>query len=133
MAITLEQKRAAYAWQCSVTGQQKAPGEYGRLAKSTPMMMMSSGLMQTLAFLREKNGVAHELILNDIINWLTKQFDGEATSSDQNPFPERKPDGYRDMMQALFHAVPLQYQRANTEAMAVLRWIRHLAATIDTE
>lgn len=118
MAQTLEQQRAAFAWRCvnAVSPQQRA--EYTNLAKAMPMMVMNSGLMQTLAFLEAK-GKAHHVALRDhVIHWITMQGQGERAM----PFTQ--------LMPQLLSADPQQFRQATSETHAILRWIRQLAPTI---
>ena len=54
---------------------------------------MGSGLMQTLAFLSDKGAVQHQQLLEHLLLWLARRFDGEATNHAQHPFPsEKQPD-----------------------------------------
>lgn len=129
MTPTMEQQRAAFAWTAAEKGVAQAGDKYTKLAKGVPALIMGSGLMQTLAFLRDKNESHHQRLLQDVLDWLAQRFDGEATLNAQHPFPGRKQCSFEAMMQALFYAKPQQYQRATHEAMMILRWIRQLAAT----
>lgn len=116
MAQTLEQRRAAYAWK---RVNDVVPGsleEYTKLAKAMPMMVMNSGLMQTLAFLKDKNKPHHAALLHDVIHWITTQ--GQGTSDD-----------FVEMMKTLFYANPLKFRQYTAETHAILRWIRQLAPT----
>jgi CRISPR-associated protein Cmr5 len=98
------------------------------LAKGAPALIMNSGLMQTLAFLKDKGEVQHQQLLQHLLSWLAHRFDGEATNSAQHPFPRGNQADFERTMQALFHAKPQQFQRATSEALLILRWIRQLAA-----
>ena len=128
MAQTMEQKRAAFAWDAAGEGTGKTGDKYSKLAKGAPALIMSSGLMQTLAFLRDKGEVHHQLLLKHLLQWMAHCFDGEATQQASHPFPRKVQPDFVATMQALFNARPAQYQRATSEAMSVLRWIRQLAA-----
>jgi CRISPR-associated protein Cmr5 len=125
---TLEQQRATFAWAASEDGIARAGDKYTKLAKGAPALIMGSGLMQTLAFLRDKNEPQHQQLLRHLLQWLARRLGGEATLSPQWPFPAGEQPTFEQTMQALFHAAPTQYQRATEEAMLVLRWIRQLAA-----
>ena len=125
---TMEQQRASFAWAASEQGLQKASDKYTKLAKGTPALIMNSGLMQTLAFLKDKNEAQHQQLLQHLLQWLCTRFDGEATLHPQHPFPRGQTPAFEPMMQALFHAKPQQFQRASSEAMMILRWIRQLAS-----
>ncbi len=128
MTPTMEQQRATFAWAACEQGIQQASDKYTKLAKGVPALIMGSGLMQTLAFLRDKNEAQHQQLLQHILQWLGRRFDGEATLHAQHPFPRSNQADFERTMQALFNAKPQQYQRATNEAMLVLRWIRQLAA-----
>jgi len=54
--MTLEQQRAADAWQAAAG----CTNAYAKLTKSAPALIMNSGLMQTLAFLHEKGEEHHQ-------------------------------------------------------------------------
>lgn len=123
MAQTLEQKRAAYAWQCVNAVGPQHRDDYKNLAKAMPMMVMNSGLMQTLAILEEKGkeekGKPHHTALkNHVIHWITNQGQGERAM----PFSQ--------LMPQLLDAKPLQFRQATAETHAILRWIRQLAPTV---
>ena len=104
---SLDQKRAAYAWQ-KVQGQND---DYGKLAKGAPALIMNNGLMQTLAFYQDK-GKSHHLALNQhIIDWLAAYF-----------------ASHDNMMEFLLKADSQKYRKATEETLALLRWVRQLAA-----
>ncbi len=128
MKPTLEQQRATYAWAVSESGIATAADKYTKLAKGAPALIMGSGLMQTLAFLRAKDEAQHEQLLKHLLDWLAQRFDGEATLHAQHPFPRHNQADFERLMQALFNAKAQQYQRATEETMMILRWIRQLAA-----
>lgn len=118
MAQTLEQKRAAYAWTCVKAVDPTARGEYTNLAKAMPMMVMNSGLMQTLAYLNEKGKLHHKALLHHVIYWITTQGQGEHAIL------------FAQLMPQLSQAEPTKFRHATAETHAILRWIRHLAPTI---
>jgi CRISPR-associated protein Cmr5 len=134
MATTLEQQRAAFAWKSSegvmVRAKDKEMDKYAKLAKSVPALIMTSGLMQTLAFLRDKNESHHVALLSHITLWLGDRFDKEKTVDPQYPFPARGQESFELLMQALFFAKPAQFQRATTETLALLRWVRQMSAAL---
>lgn len=115
--VTLEQQRAADAWQ-------KAQGcnkEYMKLAKGLPALIMNSGLLQVLAFLHEKGSKesqAHCRVLgNHLSAWLHGRFPTQLGSSEFKPF-----------MEAVMRADPRLFQQVTAEAMAWLRWSRQMSA-----
>jgi len=124
----MEQQRATFAWAASEQGIQQAGDKYTKLAKGAPVLIMNSGLMQTMAYLSDKKEAQHQQLLQHILQWLAGRFEGEATNHAHHPFPRGQQADFARTMQALFHAKPQQYQRATAEALMILRWIRQLAA-----
>lgn len=116
VSITLEQKRASHAWDCSA-GYSK---DHVNVAKSLPAMIMNSGLMQVLAFCHEKGKKDATRFNEDVAcqlrGWLQGQFKQQIKSKDFEPF-----------MQALMGASPALYQAITAEAFAWLRWLRQMA------
>lgn len=124
MPITsLDQKRAAYAWQCV----QNVPNDYDKLAKAAPALIMNNGLMQTLAFYQDKGktkeGVMdrHHALNAHLMCWLGQQFGGTS-------FPLAQNASFGTVMPALYNARPELFRRATEETLALLRWIRQFAA-----
>ncbi|HXG36040.1 MAG TPA: type III-B CRISPR module-associated protein Cmr5, partial [Dehalococcoidia bacterium] len=82
---TLEQQRARRAWDCvqEVTNQpQDFKKKYSSLARKVPMLVLTNGLGQTLAFLLSKakrhepenkrsvEAKAHDLLFTHLSNWV---------------------------------------------------------------
>lgn len=123
MKESLDQKRARFAWE-NVKGQGE---EYAKLAKGAPALIMQSGLMPVLAFLRGRGGT-HDKLCEHLCEWLHKneQFKGRTRSP-----------GFDDVMEALVGKEggdPAEharfYQEATEEVMALLRWIRQFATVL---
>lgn len=119
MAITLEQKRAANAWDCA----QGSSSDYQNLAKGLPALIMNSGLMQVLAFLDEKgrkSSQVHCQVLGDHLRaWLSQRFPTELPKAD-----------FASFMPSLMKVEPRQFQAITTEAFAWLRWARQMAPAV---
>ena len=115
---TLDQERANYAWQRV----QKPTKEYRNLAKSLPALIMSNGLMQTLAFLQGKGKDEHKRLLQDILLWLINPVVSILHLGIKS-FPEAM-----EMMSKEMNSPA--YQRATEESLSVLRWIRYLVDTV---
>ena len=118
MAQTMEQKRAADAWnRC-----QGCSNEYQNTAKGLPALIMMSGLLQVLAFLHEKgskNSQDHCRQLGEHLRaWLCQRF------------PQLPKTGFPEFMQALMKAEPREFQHITTEAFAWLRWVRQMAPAV---
>ena len=111
---TLDQQRAAYAWQ-HVQGCSK---EYVNLAKAAPALIMNNGLMQTLAFYESKGKPQHRQLANHLNGWLHQQ--NYVAASDFNA-----------VMTRLQASESLRYRQATEEALALLRWIRQFTAAVN--
>jgi len=118
---TLEQKRAQHAWQCAEDAQQNIGrfdkkanySDYVNDAKGLPALIMNSGLMQVMAFLKQKGG-RHELLMNHLLDWLGKQL--------------KTPKAFEAFMEEMMQSNSHKYQQVTTEAFAWLRWLRQMAA-----
>lgn len=113
---TLEQQRAQYAWQMAQVGVKEHGKEYVNTCKGLPALIMTSGLMQTMAFLEQKGG-RHSFIGQQIRNWLHKRYD--------------YPQEFKRFMEEMFKAKSATYQKVNNEVFALIKWLRHFAAAID--
>lgn len=114
--MTLEQQRAADAWQAAAG----CTDAYVKLAKGVPALIMNSGLMQTLAFLEDKREDHHRQLAVQLRRWLARCYPNLLGSGDP---------GYQTTMEALLHADPRTFQEVTAEAMAWLRWARQFAPT----
>ena len=117
--VTLEQKRAQFAWGCAQSGVGAADEKYRNLAKAAPAMIMNNGLMQTLAFLNSKNERHHQELARHLRCWIMKRAGGNG----QDP-------GFQLMMEGLLRAEPANYRQATDEALLILRWVRQFAAAL---
>lgn len=117
---TLEQERAAAAWQC-VTAARNTPyaEDYGQLAREAASLVQMHGLGQTLAFLMSKrpkkqNEVNEHLQLaQDLSRWVSRQVLGESR------------DDLREWIAS--QADVAAYRRATVEALAFLTWLKRFA------
>jgi CRISPR-associated protein Cmr5 len=116
MAQTLEQKRAQFAWECAQKGIHAHGKDYVTDAKGLPALIMNSGLMQVMAFLREKRG-RHEVLGQHLRDWLHQQC--------------KTPADFNDFMRALLDMNPRPFQNVTTEALAWLKWLRQIAPALD--
>ncbi len=112
---SLEQKRAARAWECvtDVRDNHKAfRKDYGSLARSAPADIQSNGLGQTLAFWRAKGKEEHKAIYAHVTDWVKKQMN--VTQPDL-------------LAWVMSQASTDQYRQATAEAMAFLQWLKRFA------
>jgi CRISPR-associated protein Cmr5 len=122
MARTLDQQRAAFAWEAASQGIGRHRDEYRRVAKGAPALIMNSGLMPTLAFLKSK-GDAHEALLNDVAAWLNQRF---AQRREYVPLPTQ----FSDVMARLHGGSSEFYVEATAEALEILKWIRQFVDAV---
>ena len=123
MKQTVDQQRAAFAWQCASTGMRHHEKEYKPLAKGGPALIMTSGLMPTLAFYSSKGGAAKNL-RDDIILWLA-----------QRPWMQPvqlagSKDAFEPFMLKLQTCDTATYLRATDEALEILKWIRQFVDAV---
>lgn len=124
MDRTLDQQRAAFAWECATAGM-KAPfaKEYKGLAKGAPALIMTSGLMPTLAFYNGKEQ-AHRTLLDDVARWLAGRI------WDQQLRPGQGLQTFSPFMAGLHGADSQTYLRATDEALEILKWIRQFVDAV---
>jgi len=118
---TLDQQRAAFAWECVAKAKADSNlkfGDYTNLAKSAPALIMGNGLMATLAFFQQKSKEAQE-VSSAICKWLTKRMASLFVGS-----------SYQEVMEGLHGARSDHYLHATDEALEILRWIRQFAPTL---
>lgn len=119
---TLDQRRADYAWEKVKEVEPSDIKEYTVVAKSIPSMIMNSGLMQTLAFMKTKGDKSvHEILLGNILKWL------DYTQNEKPLKPPGNPQ-FGLMMDGLIKCEKQNYMQATNETMELLRWIRQFAA-----
>lgn len=115
---SLDQERAAYAWE-RVSGKADSYKEkYKNLSKSFPALIMSNGLMQSIAYLGEKDSDEHKALLSDIISWFVKKGLMSEDKAGQ---------GFNGIMTVLSNSNSEKYRRATEEALEILKWIRQMA------
>lgn len=113
MEQPLEQQRARDAWERS----EGCSDDYMKLAKGLPALIMNSGLLQTLAFLRQKDPKEechHGQLACHLRKWLSARFKLEPS--------------FDGIMNQLLDEKPARFQEITTEAHAWLRWMRQIAA-----
>lgn len=110
---TLEQLRAAYAWEC-VDGKVKGKSfaeKYGKLARSAGADIQVNGLGQTLAFWKAKKEEHHLALSNHVSSWVTKRL---GVSGDL-------------LLWITQSAKTDEYRRATAETLAFLAWVKRFS------
>lgn len=119
---TLEQKRAKSAWdEIQEIKKESFQSEYASWAKKLPVLVLTNGLGQTLAFLKSKsNGdsrtaKAQGRLLETLNGWLLTP----PTFKWENNNP--------DILQRIVESSSDTYRLATMEALAFLNWLRRFA------
>lgn len=114
---SLDQERAAHAWKSLPS---TVESELVNLAKGAPALIMSNGLMQTLAFYQDKGGKAHKNLVATIASWLHEQRLVEGQD-------------FGKVMTSLHGSSSDTYMLATEETLELLKWVRQLAAARNKE
>lgn len=126
MAQTLDQQRAAYAWQAAQRAQQALPkfSDYKNLAKGAPALIMGNGLMPALAFYASRKKDPASALNDAICRWLAVRFVADAAF-------KPAPNSFADVMERLLKAPSAFTMQATDEALAMLRWLRQFADAVE--
>ena len=122
---SLEQECARYAWEQVRSLDTQTLGAYKNVAKSMPALVMTNGLMQTLAFLKgknEKKRPEYGALLQHIVGWLRNT----------GVVPVQQAE-FASMMEwwSSDRCTTQHYQQATEQALAVLTWIRYFSDARD--
>lgn len=112
------QQRAEAAWKAvsEVKNQsQEDQKKHAALARRLPALIRSSGLGQTLAFLRAKKGKEHDWIRNHLSAWVLSQLPQKSSHGDLLDWILQKETDQRS------------YRYATQEALAYLQWLKRFA------
>lgn len=125
---TLEQQRAQQAWKDIESvrgGSDEFKKKYGSLARKVPMLVLTNGLGQTLAFLRAKGKDDQQNEHNVLFRHLSEWTMGQVAS---NAAPNQ------NLLDWVRASDSTAYRRATTEALAYLVWLKRFAeAELPTE
>ncbi len=127
MKQTMEQKRAAHAWNCAVRAKERLERgdtkdrfkDYVNAAKAMPALIMNSGLMQVMAYNHGKKEDRYRLLSEHLRDWLHQTLS--------------TPTAFEPFMQHLLQAGPREFQQITAEAFAWLKWLRQMAAAVGQE
>lgn len=113
---SLEQERAEYAWRfIAGTDSKKA---FQEAVVGAPAMVMSNGLMQTMAFYQSK-----ERDYGDVLRAMLEPLSRLLSCSAE----------FGPVMKALQGSTPERYMQATEEALETLKWLRHFAKALAKE
>ena len=129
MAQTLDQQRAAYAWDAVKRARAVVTefDDFKNLAKGASAMIMGNGLMPVLAFYESRKKPSPAPLLNQVINgWLATRF---MTDAAFKPLPK----SYFEVMELLLKAPSSFYMQATDETLALLKWLRQFADAVSRD
>lgn len=113
MATTLEQERAKFAWDIAVANKNDA--SFKRLAKGAPALIMSNGLMPSLAFWQSKGNTK---IVEAILCWLKHRRIVNSSV-------------FAEAMQCLQNVDSvIKFRDATDESLEFLKWLRNFASAV---
>ncbi|HLP92880.1 MAG TPA: type III-B CRISPR module-associated protein Cmr5 [Saprospiraceae bacterium] len=124
----LEQGRAKFAWDRAVLAKANndlSYDEYKSYAKSLPMMIKTSGLGATLAFIRSKktnkNGknTAYGQIYDDLTAYFSQEHKSYMIYGDGTAKGE--------LMEKIIDLDSYRYRMATVEVLAFMLWLRRFA------
>jgi CRISPR-associated protein Cmr5 len=117
---TLDQRRAKRAWEDVQEAKVRSSDfkkKYGGLARRVPMLVLTNGLGQTLAFLQSKRKKAqngeHTLLYRQLSVWTMGEI---AVDSEE-----------KDLLSWILQTDSAAYRRATVEALAYLGWLKRFA------
>jgi CRISPR-associated protein Cmr5 len=119
MTTSNEQKRAQKAWELVERVPDGKKKDYSSLAKSAPVMILTNGLGQTLAFFNSKLNGSNEyaLLYNHLDQWLSRTIPWTASLA-----------GSPKLIERVISENSQVYRMATEEALAFLSWIKRFAA-----
>jgi CRISPR-associated protein Cmr5 len=140
---TLDQERARFAWQRT----ENVTADFKNLVSGAPSLIMTNGLMQALAYYKEKghgrdndrdrtrarravdrapersedNDNDHDKLRKALVDWLCDRLAPDERNLSNGD------EKFALLMRRLHESDADTYFRATEEALAILRWIRQYA------
>jgi CRISPR-associated protein Cmr5 len=116
---TMEQRRAAKAWEFVNRVKEKAQKDqkdYDSWVKKVPVLILTNGLGQTVAFLKSKKDEEKQLLYEHLSEWLTSEVAWSPQAQQRS-----------DLIDRLIHESSQNYRRATVEALSFLNWLKRFA------
>ena len=121
---TREQKRAKAAWGNVQEVDKKSPDvkkKYRGLVLKPPVMILTNGLGQTLAFLKSKGkgntNDAHETVYAHLQDWLFGELSWTGTN-------------HATLIERVLNTASEVYRQSTTETLSYLHWLRRFAEAV---
>ncbi len=113
--MSLEQQRARFAWD---QVQQHRSDDFKKSAKGAPALIMSNGLMASLAYWRaRKSKQDSDKLLISILLWLGRRYPECGNTFDS-------------VMSHLQGCNSIRFMQITSESLEFLKWLRHFAAAV---
>jgi len=118
METSNEQKRARKAWELVNSVSDQVIEKYSSLSKSAPVMILTNGLGQTLAFFISKSNGKNEysLLYRHLDLWLSENVVWSADNT-----------GRKELIERVINENTQGYRMATEEALAFHSWIKRFA------
>jgi len=123
MITSKEQERAKKAWDLVNSVPNTIIDSYASLVKSAPVMILTNGLGQTLAFIISKSKTKeYTLLYKHLSVWLSN-----------NVVWTQNDDISDDLIERVIHEKSQGYRMATEEALAFLAWVKRFATALAKE
>lgn len=124
MITSKEQERAKKAWDLVSSIKRDHIEDYASLAKSAPVMILTNGLGQTLAFFisKGKGNQQYSLMYEHLNAWLSDKVVWSKNEDIDDNLIER-----------VIHEKSQGYRMATEEALAFLAWVKRFATALSKE
>ena len=123
MIASKEQERAKKAWELVNNVKTDTIDKYAALAKSAPVMILTNGLSQTLAFfISKKKSEEYRLLYDHLNQWLS----GNVIWSPNKDIDDT-------LIEKVIHEKSQGYRMATEEALAFLAWVKRFATALSKE
>ena len=124
MIKSKEQERAKKAWELANAVPISIISKYASLAKSAPVMILTNGLGQTLAFFISKSNDRNEynLLYQHINEWLDDSISWTPNDEIGN-----------DLIEKVINENSQIYRMVTEETLAFLSWIKRFATALDRD
>src|SRR3989304_8979226 len=121
MIKSREQERAKKAWELVNEVPANKIKEYASVVKSAPVMILTNGLGQALAFIISKSKSKEYSLLYDHLNkWLSG-----------NVVWTQSEDISNDLIERVINEKSQGYRMATEEALAILAWVKRFATALE--
>lgn len=123
MIESKEQERAKKAWDLVNSVPNTTIDSYASLVKSAPVMILTNGLGQTLAFIISKSKTReYNLLYHHLTVWLS-----------DNVVWTQNEDISDNLIERVIHEKSQGYRMATEEALAFLAWVKRFATALAKE